>query len=220
MGDVMRVLRFTLLPLLALLPVAAQAQPAWDLTGISGFFAGRRPPGDGRGYQEDWFQAAQGGVVLGRYLSPHFKLEVEATATTEGTRFRSDQIAVPGSPYPFWVTSEYRTSVGSIGAVAAWQFRDNEWVHPFVEAGVSADVERTVVQIPEQFYGDPRSGGPPARVAQRRNEQHTSTRARGVMGGGAKVYFRERAFVRTDLRFTFDRDHQNLMFRAGVGFDF
>jgi hypothetical protein len=40
------------------------------------------------------------------------------------------------------------------------------------------------------------------------------------MGGGAKVYFRERAFVRTDLRFTFDRDHQNLMFRAGVGFDF
>ena len=57
----MRVLRFTLLPVLALLPVTAEAQPVWDATGISGFFAGRRPVGDGRGYQEDWFQAAQGG---------------------------------------------------------------------------------------------------------------------------------------------------------------
>ena len=62
----MRVLRFTLLPVLALLPVTAEAQPVWDATGISGFFAGRRPVGDGRGYQEDWLQAAQGGVVLGR----------------------------------------------------------------------------------------------------------------------------------------------------------
>jgi hypothetical protein len=216
----MRVLRFTLLPVLVLLPVTAEAQPVWDATGISGFFAGRRPVGDGRGYQDDWFQAAQGGVVLGRYLSRHLKLEFEAAVTTEGTRYRSDQVVVPGSPYPFWITSEYRTSVRSFGAVAAWQFRDNEWVHPFVEAGVSADVDRTVVDVPEQFYGDPRSGGPSARLAERRSEEHATTRLRGVMGGGAKVYFRERAFVRTDVRVTFDSDHQNVMFRAGIGFDF
>ena len=47
-----------------------------------------------------------------------------------------------------------------------------------------------------------------------------SARVLGVMGGGAKVYFRERAFVRTDVRFTFDGDRQNVTFRAGVGFDF
>ena len=214
-------MQFAVLGVLALLPRAAEAQPEpmWDAAGVSGFFAGRRPVEAGSGYQEDWFEVAQGGVVVGRYLSRHLKLEFEATATTEGTRYRSSEIAVPGSPYPFWITAEYQTSVHSLGAVAAWQFRDNEWVHPFVEAGASVDVDRTVVHVPEQFYGVPREG-PPVRLAERRDEEHTTTRVLGVMGGGAKVYFRERAFVRTDVRFTFDGDRQNVMFRAGVGFDF
>jgi hypothetical protein len=217
----MRMLRFTVVPVLALLPMTAEAQPRWDAAGVSGFFAGRRPVDDGRGYQEDWFQVAQGGVVVGRYLSRQLKLEIEATATTDGSRYRSYEIAVPGSPYPFWITSEYRTSVGSLGAAAVWQFRDNEWVHPFVEAGVSADVDRTVVHVPEQFYGPPRGdGSPPVRVAERRDEADITTRVGGAIGGGAKVYFRERAFVRTDVRLTFDADRQNVMFRAGVGFDF
>jgi hypothetical protein len=215
-------MRFMLAAALALLPVAAeaQAQPRWDGTAIAGFLAGRRTDGDANVHQEAWFHAFQGGLVLGRYLSPHLKVEVEATATTGGTRFRSTQIAVPGSPYPYWVTSELRTSVRSLGAVVAWQFGQNEWVHPFVEAGVSADVDRTRVSTAEQyFYGDPRLGAPP-RVAVASEERSTTFRAGAVVGGGAKVYFSDRGFVRTDARLTVAGDRQNLMFRGGVGFDF
>ena len=216
----MRMLRVTLAAGLGLLPVAAEAQSRWDVTAASGFFAGRRPNDDGRGYQQDWFQAVQGGLVLGRYVSPHLKLELEATATTSGTQYRSSEVVAPGSANPYWISWEQRTSVRSVGAVAAWQFRDNEWVHPFVEAGVSADVDRTVARRPEFFYRDPRIDGPPIRVVEAREEERTTTQASAVVGGGAKLYFRERAFVRTDVRLTFGRERQNVVFRGGVGFDF
>jgi hypothetical protein len=214
------VMRFMLAAALALLPLAAEAQPRWDGAGMAGVLAGRRADGDAPSHQEDWFQAFQAGAVLGRYLSPHLKLEIEATATTTGAQHRSAQIAVPGSPYPYWITSERRTSVRSLGAVVAWQFRENEWVHPFVEAGVSADVDRTHIHTPEQFfYGDPRGGQPP-RLAAASDERSTTARASAAVGGGAKVYFSERGFIRTDARLTLARDRQNVMFRGGVGFDF
>jgi hypothetical protein len=41
-----------------------------------------------------------------------------------------------------------------------------------------------------------------------------------VLGGGAKLYFNERAFVRTDARWSFDRQRQNLAMRLGLGIDF
>jgi hypothetical protein len=206
---------------LALVPLAAEAQPIVDLAGLAGFFVGRQPSRDGPGFEESWTQAAQGGVVFGGYLSPHLKIEFEATGTTAGTRHVSRSVVVPGSPYPYWITSEQEHSVRSISAVAAWQFRDNEWVHPFLEAGLSADFDHVVVRTPEQFFlGDPRSGSTPVRVAETRTEESTTTQARGVIGGGAKAYFSERAFVRTDVRLTFDQQRLNLAFRGGVGFDF
>lgn len=213
-------MRFLLTAAMALLPIAAEAQPRWDAAGVAGLLAGRRADGDARGHQDDWFEALQGGVVLGRYLSPHVKVEIEAAATTSGTQYRSTEIAVPGSPYPYWIASERRTSVRSLGAVLAWQFRDNEWVHPFVEAGVSADVDRTSIRTPEQFfYGDPRAGLP-LRIAAATDERSTTTRASALVGGGAKVYFSERGFVRADARLAAARDRLNVMFRGGVGFDF
>ena len=216
-----RTLRFHMVLGLVLVPLAAEAQPVFDLTGLAGFFAGRQPPGDGPGFRQDWIQAAQGGVVFGSYLSRHLKFEIEVTGTTTGTRYVSREIVVPGSPYPYWITSEHEHAVRSIGGVAAWQFRDNEWVHPFLEAGLSADFDRLVVRTPEQvFPGDPRSGSTPVRVGETSTEESTTTRARGVIGGGAKAYFNERAFVRTDFRLTFDQHRLNVAFRGGVGIDF
>jgi hypothetical protein len=213
-------MHFVLAAVLVFVPAAAGAQPRWDGTGIAGFLAGHRVNGDGHSRQEDWFQAFQAGGVLGRYLSPHLKIEFEATATTTGTQYRSTEIAVPGSQYPYWITAEQRTSLRSLGAVVAWQFRDNEWVHPFVEAGVSADVDRTHLHTPEQFFpGDPRGGQPP-RIAVASDERSTTARASALVGGGAKVYFSERGFVRTDARVSVARDRHNVMFRGGVGFDF
>jgi hypothetical protein len=112
--------------------------------------------------------------------------------------------------------------VRSLAAAATWQFRDNEWVHPFVQAGVSADFDRATVRSWEQFYyGDIRSGQAPVRVADAVVEGPNTTHVlRGLVGAGAKVYVSERAFVRSDARWTFGRDSHNLAFRAGMGVDF
>lgn len=210
--------------LLALVPAAAVAQTssadyAWDVTPFAGVFLGRAAAPDEGGYQEDWFEAAQGGVAVGRYLTPHLKLQLEGSAITEGSRFVTRRAAVPGIPTPYWISSEERTSLQSAAASVVWQFRDNELVHPFLEAGLSLDHERLVRFTPEQFvYGDGR--GTPPRVSESRTEERVRWQARPLIGGGAKLYFRERAFVRTDGRLTLDGDRQYLSFRFGVGLDF
>ena len=216
-----RTKRFGLLLALACTPARGEAQALWDSTALAALFAGHRPAGQSGGYREDWFQAAQGGVIVGRHVLGHLKVELEATATSGGSQFVSRPITLPGQPYPYWLTSTETTSVRSVGAVAAWQFRDNEWVHPFVLAGVTADFDRTVAYTPEQFFnGDPRAGALPQRLSDGRTEETTAVRAGAVIGGGAKLYFREHAFVRSDVRLAVGRDQQNVAFRAGVGLDF
>jgi hypothetical protein len=168
---------------------------------------------------EYWDNMAQGAVVFGRYLSRQLKLELEASATSRGEQYHSVPVTIPELPYPYFIYSEVRTSVRSLSGVAAWQFGDNEWVHPFVLAGVSADWDDAIVYVPPQSYrGDSRV--PLTPISDGRTESHTTQRVRGVFGGGAKLYFTERAFVRTDGRLTWSPDRQTLTFRAGVGLDF
>ena len=197
----------------------ADAQTQWDVAGTAGLFSAHTDAGSEGGYSDEWINAAQGSVVIGRYLSRHLKLELEASATTRGQQYASTPIAQPGWPYPYWLTTEVRTSVRSLGGVVGWQFRDNEWVHPFVVAGVSADWDDSISYTPPQpYYGDPR--GPSVPLNDPRTEQRTDFHLRAVVGGGAKLYFTERAFVRTDGRFTWGPDRQHLALRAGIGIDF
>ncbi len=197
--------------------VHAEAQTQWDVAGTAGLFSAHTDPGSEVGYADDWTNAAHGGVMIGRYLSRHLKLELEASATTRGRQYASTLIS--GWPYPYWLTTEVRTSVRSLGGVVGWQFRDNEWVHPFVVGGVSADWDDSIFHTPPQpYYGDPR--GPSVPLNDARTEQRTDFHLRAVVGGGAKLYFTERAFVRTDGRFTWGSDRQHLALRAGIGIDF
>ena len=213
-----------LMPLLiiAFVPAAAYAQPRWDVTASTGLFAGYTPRTRGIGYQESWFQTVQGGVTIGRHLTPHLKLELEANGARAGTQFRERLVDVPGYPYPYPTGSEVTTSVRSLAAAVTWQFRNNEWVHPFVQAGVSGDFDRVTVRTWEQiFYGDLRGGVPPVRVAEERADgPTTTTTVRALLGGGAKVYWTPKAFVRSDARWTFDRERHNIALRLGVGVDF
>jgi hypothetical protein len=199
--------------------VHAEAQTQWDVAGTAGLVLAHADGDPDTGYAEDWSNAAQGGIVLGRYLSRHLKVELEASATTRGLQYASRQISVEGSPYPYWLLTEVRTSVHSLGGVMAWQFRDNEWVHPFVLAGVSADWDDSIVHVPQQFYyGNPR--GPSVPIIDDHTEQRTDFHLRAVFGGGAKLYFTERTFMRADGRYTWNGDRQHLALRAGLGIDF
>lgn len=214
--------RIVLALVITFVPFVVDAQTHWDVTGTTGLFTGYTPSGEaGRGYQELWFEGVQGGAILGRHLTTNLKLELEASATSAGTQFRERLITVPGSASPYPIGSEVSTSVRSISTALTWQFRRNEWVHPFVQAGVSTDFDRVTVRTWEQFlYGGTRPGTVPERVVEERIDgPHTTVHVRALLGAGAKLYFTPRAFMRTDARWSFDRNRHNLAFRAGVGVD-
>ena len=216
-------MRITLLFVMAFVPSAAAAQSGWDIAATAGLFSGYTPRTGGStfGYQETWFESAQGGVTVGRHVTPHVKVELDVSTTSGGTQLRERLVNVPGYAYPYPIASEVTTAVRSIAPSVVWQFRNNEWVHPFVHAGVSTDFDRMTVRTWEQiFYRDPRSGADPVRLAaESRDGPTTERRIRAVLGGGAKVYVLERAFVRTEGRWSFDRQRHNLAFRIGFGVD-
>jgi hypothetical protein len=204
---------------LTLSSTAAEAQKRWDVAGTAGLFTSHVDASDAGGYSEDWDNTVQGAVVFGRYLSNQLKLELEASTTSRGVQYRSIPVTIPELPYPYLIFSEVRTSVRSLSGVVAWQFGHNEWVHPFVLAGVSADWDDADVYVPPQSYrSDPRVSSIP--ITDGRTESRTTQQVRGIFGGGAKLYFTERAFVRSDGRLTWSGDRQSLTFRAGLGIDF
>jgi hypothetical protein len=213
---------YPLASLIFICPAAAAAQPRWDATGTVGVLAAHTPLDVRFRYQDDWFHAWQGGFIVGRHVSRNLKVEVDGNVTGRGRRYVDRLVTVPGYPYPYPVVSEAETSVRSVGAAVTWQFRDNEWVHPFVRAGVSADFERQLVRTWDQvFYPSDPSFGPPTRLADQGVEgSTTTTSARAMVGGGAKFYVSPRMFLRTEGLVALGRARQNVTLRVGFGVDF
>ena len=209
--------------LIVVSPNLARAQAQWDIAGTAALLASHTPDATERRYLDDWFHAAQGGIIIGRHLSRHLKVEIEASGSTRGREYVERLVSVPGSPYPYPVGAEAETSTRSVGAVLMWQFGDNDWIHPFLRAGVSVDFDRQLVRTWDQVFYPPDRGstGLPIRVADQHVEgPTTTTNPRALVGGGAKFYVSPRAFVRTDGAATFGRSRQNLTFRIGFGVDF
>jgi hypothetical protein len=200
----------------------ARGQTGWDVAVMAGVFAGH-PQAEEHESRDDWFHTGQGVVTVGRHLTPHLKLELEASATGTATQYLQRFVSVPGYVARYPVGGEAESSVRSLAAAVTWQFFDNEWVHPFVTAGVTADFDRRSARIWEQYYfpADPRVPGNRILVAPQGLEgPRTTTRMRGLIGGGVKVYVTERAFIRTDGRVSIGGRQQNVAFRVGVGIDF
>jgi hypothetical protein len=208
---------------LFLLPIVAAAQPQWDVTGAAGVLGSHSPDVDGRRHVDDWFHVWQGALIVGRHVSRHLKVEIDASATTGGRQYVEWQVDVPGFPYPYPLVAELRTSVRSLGAALTWQFGDNDWVHPFVRGGVMADVERQHIRTWDQvFYGTGPGGvSVPIRVTGPDAEAPvTTTTARVTAGGGAKFYLSPRVFIRSEGMLALGRKRQNVMLRVGMGMDF
>ena len=153
-------------------PAPAAAQSKWDVAGIAGLFAGHSPEPDLQHYQEDWFQTGQGGVIIGRHFKPHLKVELEAMRSGEGTQFVQRYVSIPGAAHPYPVGAEAHTSITSVATTLRWQFFENQWVHPFIQAGVAAEFDRRFVNTwAQQYYsGDPRQGGTVISIAEDRVE--------------------------------------------------
>lgn len=204
-------------------PAVAAAQSKWDVAGSAGVLGSHAPDLGSRRYVDDWVHVAQVGLIVGRYLSSHLKVELDASATTAGRQYVEWQVNVPGFPYPYPLVAELTTSVRSLGAALTWQFGDNDWVHPFVRGGVSADFERQHMRTWDQviYAPDPSGVSLPLRVTGPAAVGPTTTaNARLTAGAGAKFYVSSRAFVRTEGAVAYRPSRVNATLRIGFGVDF
>jgi hypothetical protein len=219
----------TLLVLIVLVVTAESAAqsatlPArWDVAAETGVFANHPRDQSLIESYEDWYSSPVLGLTAGRYLTSHVKVEAELQLTTRGRRYGQRLVDVPGlGVRPFGV--EQMTRTNSASTVLVWQFFDNQWVHPFVMAGVSIDFDRvTVYRWPQSYYvGDPRDVGSQSVVAPGGDEDlGTVTTGRGLIGGGAKFYVSPRAFFRADTRIAIASGPSgHVALRFGFGVDF
>lgn len=215
----------------ALTPAAVSAQTAavdptrtspWDSTVVVGFLSGRPDRPDARAFADDWFNAAQAGVVLGRYFTPHVRTEIEFGTSTEGRRFVDQVISVPGLPYPVPLGSDEYSRLSEVSASFSYQFLENQWVHPFVQGGAAADFDRTRVHTYPQPYVDRGRlpGNQITLATEHSTDPSTTVTARAILAAGAKLYVTHRMFVRTDARFGTGQRGQHVSFRIGIGWDF
>lgn len=95
---------------------------------------------------------------------------------------------------------------------AVWQFFDNQWIHPYLLAGLSVDaVRKKAAPLP----------GSRVLAVQRRTEgPDTTLRAGLVAGGGAKLYFSSNVFANTTLLVTRSMSSTSVSWVAGLGMDF
>jgi len=205
--------------LLTLPAVSAAQQPSgtsWDFSGTTGLFTAQVREQYRQPYDQ-WSHAAQAAIAVGRYLTPHFKVEAELAANTVGRQSIFRTIVVPGIVPPVYVSGEALTRTQSAAATAVWQFFDNDWVHPFVTAGVTIDRERVNAEYPPQRWF---TATGTAVAPQLPNEASSSVVARARLGAGAKFYLRERVFIRTDAQVALGTPGHHLALRIGAGFDF
>lgn len=162
-----------------------------------------------------WYDVASFGGSLGRFVGPHLKVEVDAATSAAAEVYVERQVSIPTQLYPIYISQPQRFRMTTVSGGAMYQFFDNRWFHPFVGAGIEAARETRTV---EQFYYPTVAPG----IVVLDAPGTTSTwRSLPFADVGFKWFVSERAFVRSDVRTTFDRDGVNhVSWRSGVGFDF
>jgi hypothetical protein len=202
----------------------------WDVTGLAAFLAGSPDLERTEGYHDNWYETGQVGVIVGRHLSRHLKLEFEASTSAEARQYVQrfvtlnlpPPISSPGYPQQFPIATERYAKLHQVSGLVTWQFFDNEWVHPFLQVGAGADIERVRWQsFPNVIYvNDPRVPGRSIAVTANTPASESKTMARLLVGGGAKLYVTPRAFFRADARFGGGVDGEHFVLRLGFGADF
>ena len=222
--------RLSTLPVLLILAFATQAAaqsaaalPAWDASAVTGLFVGMPRDLTEQETYDHSYQVPTAGITFGRYFTPHLKVEGEALFSSEGERYVSRLVTVPGLG-PQVVAAEQMVRTNGASAALVWQFFENQWVHPFVLAGAAVDFDRERIHTyPQSFFrGDPRLPGSQVTIATDHvDELGTHAQVRGLLGVGIKLYVSGRAFVRLDSRASVGASAgNNVALRIGMGFDF
>jgi hypothetical protein len=210
----------------ALLPSRALAQtvapPKWDFSATTGLFSARPGTDSPDHYGERWYSSARGGISVGRYWTPNLKTEVEVMTSGEGMRYASRTATLAnGATWSYGAHEYFRASQGSARVVL--QLFDNQWVHPYLLAGVAVDADRQRAFIPEQYRYISDGRTPSVRetlVPQQVEGPATVYRVGAMVGAGAKLYFSPTVFANTALLVTHAKPAKTVSIVLGLGIDF
>jgi len=187
----------------------------WDVTGGFGImgtsgrdFGGSQFPGGGVNTEP----AFTWNIDAGRYFTTHLKADVGLMGTSSRSTWNN---------YFFsnGQTTGYSTRrivhPKSVSVAGTYQFFENVFAHPYVSAGirVTSMVEEQLTYIYAQPYF------PPPTPSTASKDRFAETRP--FVAAGYKSYFNERAYMRSELFFAFDRHGvSNGALRIGFGMDF
>lgn len=211
--------------------VSAQAndtgvrRPVWDASGSVALHYVRASDlrSDRDFLYDDWATQWQPGVQVGRYLTPHLKVEIGVRGPTQYGFLESDRIPVPALPGGFGPAGiDRQVRVLSFAPAITWQFFENSFVHPYVSAGVAMDVSDI-----HRF----REAGTREIFLSRTTVRYdvpgidtraTAVDARPFLAAGTKSYFSNgRWFVRPEIQVGVTKSRiGQVSLRFGVGVDF
>jgi hypothetical protein len=190
----------------------------WDVGGSYGIlFASNR--------EELPFYGNDSGLVwtvdAGRYMTTHLKADIGLMLMPSFRDYDRDlqDFRVAGLPanYTFVALTQTTVRPTSLAAAATYQFRDNEFMHPYVSAGVRMvwQAEHTVRS--QQTVTINRVSYPVPAI----DDRNTSLTARPFVTGGFKSYFNERTFMRSELLWAMGpQGFSHATLRIGAGVDF
>lgn len=174
---------------------------------------------DARSYN-DWHSqfGVSGGV--GWYWTDHHKTQVDFAATTAASVY-SSQPYVVGPQQQTFVTTVRTYESQRVSLIQLYQFRRNEWVHPFLGAGLDIVREESSGRDAAAFWYDPIvRQSRLARDAVQYGDRSTIA-ARAVLTTGVKAYFSRKVFALTDVRVNVSRHRaEDMQWRFGLGADF
>jgi len=167
----------------------------------------------------DWQSQAAFSIGAGWYWTDHHQTRVEASGTTETTVYSAFPATFPGVQTFYPVRRTFASRRLSI--TQHYQFRRNEWVHPFLGAGVDFVRERVSRKDDPVFAYDPITRQSRlVRDAVQHGPEDEDT-ARGVLTAGVKAYMSRKVFALTDLRVSIgSRRTEDVQWRFGLGADF
>jgi opacity protein-like surface antigen len=170
-------------------------------------------------HYNDWRSQAGFSLGAGWYWTDHHQTRVEVAGTTETTVYSAVPSPFAGGQSIIPVRRSFESR--RISVTQHYQFRRNEWVHPFVGAGVDFVRERVSGKDDPVFSYDPitrQSRLVRDAVEHAARDENT---ARGVLTAGVKAYLSRKVFAVTDLRVSIGgRRTEDVQWRFGLGADF
>ena len=174
---------------------------------------------DVRSYN-DWHSQFGVSGGAGWYWTDHHKTQVEFAATTAASVYSSEPFVV-GPQQQTFVTTVRSYESQRVSLTQLYQFRRNEWVHPFVGAGLDIVREQSSGRDDPIFWYDP-----VARQSRMARDsvgygKQSEIAARAVLTAGVKAYVSRKVFAVTDLRVAVSSHRaEDTQWRFGLGADF